>query len=100
MRIFKYYKDLINFRAKGNPYELLRCINRGEAHLLDSASRCHVRFRLGGLKFPPLIYYKIFIHGGVVDIGSFAPRDYCKMKKEKKKATLNLKFDKDEKDDH
>jgi hypothetical protein len=52
------------------------------------------------LKFPPLIYYKIFIHGGVVDIGSFAPRDYSKMKKEKKKATLNLKFDKDEKDDH
>lgn len=100
VRIYKYYKDLINFRNKGNPFELLKTINRSEAHLLDPASKCHVRFRLGGLSFPPLIYYKIFVHGAIVDINSFAPRDYNQMKKQKKKATINIKLDKDENDKH
>ena len=36
----------------------------------------HVRFRLGGVSFPPTIYYKVFCHGSLLDIGSFAPRDY------------------------
>lgn len=81
VRIYRYYKDLINFRKKGNPFELLKSINRGEACLLDAASKCHVRFRLGCLNFPPLIYYKIFSTGTVVDIGSFAPRDYNAIKK-------------------
>ena len=46
-------------------------------------------------KFPPLIYYKIFAHGPVVDINAFAPRDYMKIKREKKKTTVDIKFDKD-----
>ena len=66
--------------------------------MLDPASKCHVRFRLGGLQFPPLIYYKIFVHGSVVDINAFAPRDYNQIKKEKKKQTLNMHFDKPEND--
>ena len=100
VRIYRYYKDLINFKHKGNPYELLKCINRGEAYLLDPAARCHVRFRLGGLKFPPLIYYKIFTHAPVVDIGAFAPRDYHQMKLDKRKDTINIKLDKAENDAH
>ena len=36
----------------------------------------HVRFRLGGAVFPPTIFYKIYSHGGVTDVGTFAPRDY------------------------
>ena len=52
---------------------------------MDSASKCHVRFRLGGLKFPPLIYYKVFVHGAVCDINAFAPRDYNQMKKDKRR---------------
>ena len=67
---------------------------------MDPASRCHVRFRLGGLKFPPLIYYKIFVHGSVVDINAFAPRDYNQIKKQKRKATINIKFDKEPDDKH
>ena len=98
--IYKYYKDLINFKHKGNPFELLKCINRGEAHLMDPASKCHVRFRLGGLNFPPLIYYKIFVHGSVVDINAFAPRDYNQIKLDKKKEAINIKFDKPDKDRH
>ena len=44
--------------------------------MIDAATAIHVRFRLGGTLFPPAIYYKIFTHGPVADIGAFAPRDY------------------------
>ncbi len=67
---------------------------------MDAASKCHVRFRLGGSKFPPLIYYKIFSHGGVVDINAFAPRDYMQMKKETGKQAINVHYDKPENDNH
>ncbi len=80
--------------------QLLKSINPAEAGLLDAASRCHIRFRLGGERFPPLIYYKIFAHGGIVDINAFAPRDYNALKKEHKKDTINIKYDKPEKDNH
>lgn len=58
---------------------------------MDAAAGVHVRFRLGGdqvrpltegisadelRQFPPVIYYKIFIHNSLVDVNSFAPRDY------------------------
>lgn len=36
----------------------------------------HVRFRLGGHRFPPEVYFKIFIHRPLCDVNSFAPRDY------------------------
>lgn len=62
--------------------------------LLDPAAKCHIRFRLGGEKFPPLIYYKIFTHGPLCDIGAFAPRDYMKIKANKKKEVIDIKFDK------
>ncbi|KAM3144218.1 hypothetical protein pb186bvf_003680 [Paramecium bursaria] len=76
-KIFKYYKDIVLFKCKGNPARLLKAINPNEAQLLDAASRAHVRFRLGGSNFPPVIYYKIFNHGGICDLNSFAPRDYA-----------------------
>ena len=94
IKIFNYYKDLINFKQKGNPMELLKSINPAEAGLLDGASRSHIRFRLGGEKFPPLIYYKIFSHGGIVDINAFAPRDYMAIKREKGKDKIDIKYDK------
>ena len=36
----------------------------------------YVRFRLGGEKFPPSIYYKIFSKSPLCDVGAFAPKDY------------------------
>jgi hypothetical protein len=36
----------------------------------------HVRFRLGGHRFPPEVYFKIFTHRPLCDVNSFAPRDY------------------------
>jgi len=73
---------------------LLKSINPAEAQLLDAASNCHIWFWLGGSKFPPLIYYKIFSHGSLVDMNSFAPRDYQQMKWAKGKEVINIAFDK------
>lgn len=80
LQVFKYYKDLINFRQQGDPRVMLKCTNPKECELLDQASGVHVRFRLGGVRFPPTIYYKIFSHINVTDVCSFAPRDYTKEK--------------------
>ncbi|GIL89786.1 hypothetical protein Vretimale_16577 [Volvox reticuliferus] len=76
-RIFTYYRDLIRFRERGDPRELLRVINPREAQLVDAAAGIHVRFRLGGTVFPPLVFYKIFTHRPVADICAFGPRDYA-----------------------
>jgi hypothetical protein len=56
----------------------------------------HIRFRLGGPNFPPLIYYKLYVHRGVCDLNSFAPRDYTALRKVTKKATVNMTFEGEE----
>ncbi|XP_031553124.1 uncharacterized protein C11orf65 homolog [Actinia tenebrosa] len=76
VQVYNYYKDLINFKNRGDPKLMLRCINPREADLLDAGAGVHVKFRLAGEKFPPNIYYKIFTHRNIADIGAFAPRDY------------------------
>ena len=35
-----------------------------------------------------------------MDINTFAPRDYMKIKKDKKKTQINIKFDKEKNDKH
>ncbi|CAM9680818.1 unnamed protein product, partial [Scytosiphon promiscuus] len=74
--IYRYYRNVIDFRLGGDPRLLLRAINPGEASLFDRAAGVHVRFRLGGYTFPPSIYYKVYTHQPVADIGAFAPRAY------------------------
>ncbi len=76
MRIYFYYRDLIRFRERGDPAVLLKSINPLEANYADAACGLHVRFRLGGARFPPLIYYKVFTHRPVTDMCSFSPKDY------------------------
>ncbi|XP_063300980.1 protein MFI [Pelobates fuscus] len=78
IKVFKYYKNLINFKGIGDPRLLLKCINPREAELLDAAAGVHVRFRLGGVKFPPNIYYKLFTHRPIVDMCANSPKDYTK----------------------
>uniref|UniRef100_A0A0G4GDH7 Uncharacterized protein n=1 Tax=Chromera velia CCMP2878 TaxID=1169474 RepID=A0A0G4GDH7_9ALVE len=95
-KIFKVLRDVVNFRLQGNPSLLLRCINPREAHLLDPAAQCHVRFRLGGTGWPPQLYYKIFVHGPLIDINAFAPRDYRRLvlaNGRERKEQLLRKFD-------
>ncbi|KAG7392390.1 hypothetical protein PHYPSEUDO_000798 [Phytophthora pseudosyringae] len=75
-RIFRYYRDLLTFRSTGDPARMLRAINPSEASLLDASMGAQVRFRLGGLAFPPTIYYKIFTRKPVCDLGAFSPKDY------------------------
>lgn len=76
VRIYRYYRDMIRFRERGDPALLLRTINPKEIEYMDPAMGAHLRFRLGGITFPPIIYYKVFTHRPVTDINSFAPRDY------------------------
>eukprot|EP00755_Sulcionema_specki_P002353 Sspe_Gene.118481::Locus_112104_Transcript_1_1_Confidence_1.000_Length_1356::g.118481::m.118481 len=80
-QIFQFYVDLIKFRERGDPQLMLKCINPREASLMDAASGVHVRFRLGGGTFPPTIFYKIFAHSPIADIGAFAPKDYTTARK-------------------
>jgi hypothetical protein len=95
-KIYKFYKEMLYFHQKGDPKEILKAINPSEACVIDGASNIHVRFRLGGEKFPPLIYYKIYTHGGVCDINSYAPRDYTLIRKVTKKDTVNMEFESEE----
>lgn len=81
-RIFRYYRDLISFRDAGDPARMLRAVNPGEAALLDAAMGAHVRFRLGGLSFPPTIYYKVFTRRPVCDLNAFSPKDYAGSRKQ------------------
>ncbi|XP_067674764.1 uncharacterized protein [Haliotis asinina] len=93
VQVYRYYRDLINFRTRGDPSLMLRCINPNEAKMLDSASGIHVRFRLAGERFPPNIYYKIFTHRNIVDMCANSPKDYtrpeAKYTKAKDKHTKN-----------
>ncbi|KAF0972786.1 hypothetical protein FDP41_009035 [Naegleria fowleri] len=76
-QIFQFYKQLIVFKERSHPYDILKAINPSEAPLLDPAIGAFIRFRLGGSQFPPVIYYKIFMKQPVIDINAFAPRNYA-----------------------
>uniref|UniRef100_A0A452EVR6 Chromosome 11 open reading frame 65 n=1 Tax=Capra hircus TaxID=9925 RepID=A0A452EVR6_CAPHI len=77
--VFQHFKRLINIRRQGEPRQIVRYINPKEAELLDAAAGINVRFRLGGVKFPPAIYYKIFTHRHIEDLCANSPRDYTKL---------------------
>eukprot|EP00602_Paraphysomonas_sp_CaronLab_P001001 CAMPEP_0185033448 /NCGR_PEP_ID=MMETSP1103-20130426/22391_1 /TAXON_ID=36769 /ORGANISM="Paraphysomonas bandaiensis, Strain Caron Lab Isolate" /LENGTH=531 /DNA_ID=CAMNT_0027569721 /DNA_START=274 /DNA_END=1869 /DNA_ORIENTATION=- len=81
VRVYRYFRDLVLNKLRGAPADLLRTIIPGEADYLDRASGVHVRFRLGGVVFPPKIYYKVFTHRALCDVNAFAPRNYCMEKK-------------------
>lgn len=47
--MFTYYKSLVNFRGRGDPAAILKCINPSEAKLIDSAAGVFIKFRLIGV---------------------------------------------------
>lgn len=61
-RNLSIYHTRLARRGADDPRAMLRAINPREAALLDAAAGAHVRFRLGGVNFPPQVYYKIFTH--------------------------------------
>lgn len=77
---YRHYRTLrdmiVTLHVSGEPCLLLRAALPREAMLLDPAMQAHVRFRLGGSRFPPSVYYKIYTHGAICDLGAFAPRNY------------------------
>eukprot|EP00073_Rattus_norvegicus_P026351 XP_006243138.1 PREDICTED: uncharacterized protein C11orf65 homolog isoform X1 [Rattus norvegicus] len=77
--VFQHFKSLIDLRRQGEPRQIVKYINPKEAELLDAAAGVQVRFRLGGVKFPPEIYYKIFTHRHIEDLCANSPRDYTKL---------------------
>eukprot|EP00918_Siedleckia_nematoides_P050513 GHVU01110657.1.p2 GENE.GHVU01110657.1~~GHVU01110657.1.p2 ORF type:complete len:168 (-),score=21.24 GHVU01110657.1:3036-3539(-) len=79
-------RDMIRMKeGAGRAADYIRGFNPCEARLLDDeAIKTVVRFRLGGDSFPPDIYYKIFITGGLVDLNAFAPRNYAQGEQSKK----------------
>ena len=78
-RVYKYYRSMIAAVERwGDPRQLLKATFPQEAQMMDAAAGVHVRFRLGGGRFPPMIYFKIYTHRPVADVGTFAPRDYVR----------------------
>jgi len=77
-RVYESLKETVaSFNRSGDPCLLLRQVAPRESMLLDPAMQVHVRFRLGGARWPPSIYYKIYTHGAIVDLCAFAPRNYA-----------------------
>ncbi|RKO98860.1 hypothetical protein CXG81DRAFT_28351 [Caulochytrium protostelioides] len=75
-RLFHQFQDLLRFKDEGYPEQLLKLINPKEAPFMDKAAHVRLRFRLGGLSWPPMILYKIYVERNLVDMNRFSPRDY------------------------
>ncbi|KAK2858590.1 hypothetical protein Q5P01_003210 [Channa striata] len=74
--VFKYFKELITQCKEQDPQSILKSVNPREAKLLDAAAGTFIRFRLGGVTFPPNIYYKIFTRRPIADVCAISPKDY------------------------
>ncbi|XP_044033263.1 protein MFI [Siniperca chuatsi] len=77
--VFKYFKELITHCNQQDPQTILKTVNPREAELLDAAAGVFIRFRLGGITFPPNIYYKIFTHRPIADVCASSPKDYTQL---------------------
>uniref|UniRef100_A0A3P8Q2J3 Uncharacterized protein n=1 Tax=Astatotilapia calliptera TaxID=8154 RepID=A0A3P8Q2J3_ASTCA len=81
--VFRYFKELIFYCKQQDPKTILKTVNPREAELLDAAAGVFIRFRLGGINFPPDIYYKIFTHRPITDVCAGSPKDYTKQSRRK-----------------
>ncbi|CAI5673669.1 unnamed protein product [Oreochromis niloticus] len=81
--VFRYFKELIFYCKQRDPKTILKTVNPREAELLDAAAGVFIRFRLGGINFPPNIYYKIFTHRPITDVCAGSPKDYTKQSRRK-----------------
>ncbi|XP_034428972.1 uncharacterized protein C11orf65-like [Hippoglossus hippoglossus] len=77
--VFRYFKQLINRCNQRDPQSILKTVNPREAELLDAAAGVFIRFRLGGITFPPSIYYKIFTHRPIADVCANSPKNYTQL---------------------
>ncbi|KAK5599858.1 hypothetical protein CRENBAI_014837 [Crenichthys baileyi] len=77
--VFRHVQKLISHCNQQDPQTVLRTVNPREAELLDGAAGVFIRFRLGGVTFPPRVYYKIFTYRPIVDVCASSPRDYYQL---------------------
>ncbi|XP_043960171.1 protein MFI-like isoform X2 [Gambusia affinis] len=82
-KVFRNVQKMIGQCYQQDPSLLLRTVNPQEAELLDAAAGVYIQFRLGGVSFPPQIYYKIFTYRPIVDIGANSPKDYHQLQRMK-----------------
>jgi hypothetical protein len=65
-----------------DPRQVLRCISAREAQLVEPAAGLHVRLRLAGAGFPPVLVYKLFTHrpvtGALLAAAPLHPRCHCR----------------------
>uniref|UniRef100_M3ZVR0 Uncharacterized protein n=1 Tax=Xiphophorus maculatus TaxID=8083 RepID=M3ZVR0_XIPMA len=81
VQVFRHVRKMISQCYQQDPRSLLRTVNPREAELLDPAAGVFIQFRLGGVNFPPQIYYKIFTYRPIVDIGASSPKDYNQLQR-------------------
>ncbi|XP_054893154.1 protein MFI [Poeciliopsis prolifica] len=74
--VFRHVKRMIGQCYRQDPKSLLKTVNPREAELLDPAAGVFIRFRLGGVSFPPQVYYKIFTYRPIVDVCASSPKNY------------------------
>jgi hypothetical protein len=97
-RIFQYYKQLcytLSYTGS-RPLDSVHLLSTLHGHAasaasLDAAAMQYIRFRLGGLQWPPTVYWRVATRLKVVDVGSFAPRDYAAERQSQIKTQFKLK---------
>ncbi|XP_032407631.1 uncharacterized protein C11orf65 homolog isoform X1 [Xiphophorus hellerii] len=75
--------DLAKTKISQSNAKLFKSDCVSQAELLDPAAGVFIQFRLGGVNFPPQIYYKIFTYRPIVDIGASSPKDYNQLQRMK-----------------
>ncbi|CAL1527866.1 unnamed protein product [Lymnaea stagnalis] len=64
-QMFKLLKNSVCAAENSLSHEILRKVSPREAEFLnDRCQQVRVRFRFGGVEFPPMIFFKIYIHSG------------------------------------
>ncbi|BFZ00479.1 hypothetical protein BsWGS_03518 [Bradybaena similaris] len=74
-RMFRLLKHSVCAAENSLSYEILRKVSPLEAKMLcDKIQQVKVRFRFGGEEFPPMIFFKIFVHGAAQKVNYISGR--------------------------
>lgn len=78
VRAYRSLRTICCHLGDGDPRVLLRTLSPDDVYACDPTMKSVVRLRLGGTRFPPTIYFKVFTRSAVCDVNAFAPRNYAK----------------------
>ncbi|KAH9508739.1 putative protein CXorf58 [Bulinus truncatus] len=78
-QMFRLLKHSVCAAENSLSYEILRKVSPKEAEFFnDKYQQIRLRFRFGGEEFPPMIFFKIFIHTGVQKVKYISGRKMIK----------------------